>query len=70
MTGWKGVVSARTYGEAKRAGEMALDRERAKGLVTGVLVAAARAGHGASASWPRNDGDEDWELPPEEHRLG
>ncbi|KAF7504682.1 hypothetical protein GJ744_001963 [Endocarpon pusillum] len=83
MAGWKGLVEARTYGEAKRAGEIALDRERAKGLVTRLLVAggaraAPRAGQGASkdaaggssSSWLRNNGDDDWELPSEEHRSG
>ncbi|ERF72644.1 hypothetical protein EPUS_05698 [Endocarpon pusillum Z07020] len=71
LAGWKGLVAARTYGEAKRAGEIALHRERAKGLVTRVLVAGARAGHAASkhaGSWPRNDADEDWKLPSEEDR--
>ena len=78
IAGWKGLVEASTYAEAKRVGRIASDRGRAQGLVTAALVAgararAARAGDGASrdaGSWPRNDGDEGWELPLEEHRLG
>ncbi len=39
VAGWRALVEATTYAEAKRTGgAIALGRERAKGLVTGVLI--------------------------------
>ncbi len=78
IAGWRNLVEATTYAEAKRAGEIALNRERAKKLVTGVLVAAAgvdaaRARDDAekvAKHWPRNEGDDDWGLSGEEDGAG
>jgi tRNA-specific adenosine deaminase 1 len=52
----RGLVEASTYADAKRVGRVGLQRQKAKEIATSVLP----------GSWPKNTGDDEWEIWPSE----